>query len=307
MQHHEEWARTVHAVLTTPYPYAAQHVSAGPDDVDVTPSRLHPAFHGSFDWHSSVHMHWSALTLLPLVADPAPLRALLEERLTPAHVATEVAYLRAHPWFERPYGWAWAAALAVAADLPDLLEVVAELTEAWLPTLATPNRSGEHANLAFALSLLHACLPDAGLVEETARRLYLADRDAPVRWEPGPSDFLSPTLSEAELMRRVLPAEDFEPWLAAFLPDLEPLLAVAEVRDPTDGKGAHLLGLGLSRAWQLRSLAPFLPTEVVRAADAQVALATEHIAGGSFMSTHWLVSFALLAEGVSPGADTLRG
>ncbi|GGF36712.1 hypothetical protein GCM10011519_07820 [Marmoricola endophyticus] len=312
----QTWARTVHTVLTTPYPYATQHVSLSADDVDVTPSRLHPAFHGSFDWHSSVHMVWSGLTLLAEgVEDPA-LEALLEERLTASHVAAEAAYLRQRPSFERPYGWAWAARLTAtcavtgrwADETAPLLDAVADLARAWLPTLGTPNRSGEHANLAFALTLLHSSALDVGradladLVEVTAHRLYVDDRDAPVAYEPGPSDFLSPSLTEAALVHRVLDVED---WLGRFLPRLglpdDPLLTVPQVSDPTDGKGAHLIGLALSRSWQLRTLADVLPDErsarVLAAADEQEASALAAVDEGDFMATHWLVSFALLAAG----------
>ena len=95
----DAWAATVVAAVTRPYPWAAQHTVTGPDDVDVTPTRLHPAFHGSYDWHSCVHMLWSGLTLLGLPGEPldadaaAALSALLDERLTPDNVAAEAALL----------------------------------------------------------------------------------------------------------------------------------------------------------------------------------------------------------------------
>ena len=58
------WAKTIIDGLNRPFPWGSAHQSSGPDDVDVTPWRLHPAFHGCLDWHSSVHMQWSAVTLL---------------------------------------------------------------------------------------------------------------------------------------------------------------------------------------------------------------------------------------------------
>jgi hypothetical protein len=114
----DAWGRTVLEVLGTVYPYGSAHVSRGPDDTDVDPVRLHPSFYGSFDWHSSVHMHWSAVRLLTLAADGLEsetrtrLVAVLDERLTPASLQTEADYLRDRPSWERPYGWAWAAMLA---------------------------------------------------------------------------------------------------------------------------------------------------------------------------------------------------
>ncbi len=106
------------AAVTTVYPWADQHVVTGPDDVDVTPARLHPAFHGSFDWHSCVHMLASGVSLLTLAPDalaPATrtdLEALLDARLLPGNTAVEAALIRRRPGFERPYGWAWALRLA---------------------------------------------------------------------------------------------------------------------------------------------------------------------------------------------------
>ncbi|MDX6300335.1 MAG: hypothetical protein QOF53_1549 [Nocardioidaceae bacterium] len=330
------WARTVLRVLATEYPYGAAHVSSGPDDVDVTPTRLHPAFHGCLDWHSSVHMQWSALRLLRLASaelgdeSRAGLAAVLGERLSAQHCAVEAAYLGAHPGYERPYGWGWAALLAAEAALSpvagaeawaaatrQVYDAVAGLVVAWMPRLAYPVRHGEHANTAFGLALVHEAARSLGdsatadAVEQSALRWFGEDRGYQVRWEPGGSDFLSPALCEADLMRRVLPPDRFAGWLAELLPDLaaedDPLLTVPEVLDRTDGKAVHLFGLALSRAWQLRLLAPALP--VVR--RERVAVATAHqvsamereIVEGDFMSTHWLVSFALLAV-TADGADS---
>ena len=332
----EGWAQTVLRVLGTPWPYVSSHMSLGPDDVDVTPERLHPAFHASLDWHSSCHMQWSAIRLLTLASEGrAELDAktrdrlveVLDARLTEAACATEAAYLLERPGFERPYGWGWAAALAAAAaacPLPEargwvtatraLLDAVCELVLAWLPKLAYPVRHGEHSNTAFGLALVHEAAgaldrPDvAEAIASAAVRWYGGDRDYPVRFEPSGSDFLSPALCEADLMRRVLPREKLAPWLAAFLPGLglgdDPLLQVPRVLDRTDGKAVHLYGLGLSRAWQLRLLASHLRADaqdrIAEATAAQATAVEREIVEGDFMSTHWLVSFALLAATATP-------
>ncbi len=328
------WARTVATALRTTYPYAAHHVSGGPDDTDVTPDGLHPAFHGCFDWHSSVHMQWSAIRILDLAGerlDPDArdeLIRLLDERLTVARCEAEVAYLRAHPHFERPYGWAWAAQLATTArrsrtaasrgwgtSTAPLTVAVADLVRRWLPRVAYPVRSGEHANLAFALSLLHEAFAQRGdsgpdeesvpeLVQSRAREWFGSDQGYPVEWEPGGSDFLSPALCEADLMRRVLPTREFDEWLDGFLPRLgteeDSLLGLPQVRDRSDGKAVHLFGLALSRAWQLRLLAPHVALDrqrrIAEVTARRVAAVRGEIVAGDFMSTHWLVSFALLAE-----------
>lgn len=323
-----DWADTISTVLATAYPYGAAHQSLGPDDVDVTPQRLHPAFHGCLDWHSSVHMQWSAVRLLTLAPDQlgperrAGLRAVLDARLTPEHVEREVAYLRARPSFERPYGWGWAAALASASatsSVPGaeawalatrpLFDAVADLVLAWLPRLAYPVRHGTHANTAFALALVHEASSGLGrsdvvdAIGERARAWFAQESDYPVAWEPSGSDFLSPALCEADLMGRIMTLDEYAAWLAAFLPGLgaqgDPLLGLPEVRDRSDGHAVHLFGLALSRAWQLRRMQSLLPPDrsrrVAEASARQAAHVEAEIVAGDFMSTHWLVSFALLA------------
>ncbi|GAB4070533.1 DUF2891 domain-containing protein [Angustibacter speluncae] len=323
--HGPAFAETVLRVLRTPYPYAAQHVSTGPADVGAPPHVLHPAFHGSFDWHSSVHVQWSAVRLLEAgvageVAEE--LVAELDGRLAPGPCAVETAYLRAHPSFERPYGWAWVVLLAAAcassahpaagrwaAATEPLADAVADLVLDWLPRLSRPVRHGVHSSTAFALTLLDRGCTVLGrddvvaAVRERALHWFAADVGHAATFEPSGEDFLSPTLTEADLLRRVLPRDRVGPWLAAFAPDLgaegDHLLEPPVVLDPTDGRMGHLVGLALSRAWQLRGLAPHLgdrEERVLAAADAQVAWALPAVTGDDFMATHWLVSFVLLGE-----------
>lgn len=319
MKYAAAWADIACEVLETPYPYGTAHASKGPDDVDVTPDRLHPAFHGSYDWHSSAHMQWSLVRLLTLAPDQVGRRPIevLDRRLTSDAIAVEAAYLRERPSYERPYGWAWAAMLVAAtrktqwADaVTPLGDVIADLVLAWLPKQAYPVRHGVHLNSAFALALLHEAYGELGRADVVeairARALQWFGNDTAydTRFEPSGTDFLSPALSEAELMRRVLPDAEFVHWLSAFLPGLggdahQHLLEVPVTDDSGDGQLAHLSGLALSRAWQLRTIAPALPdvADVLRAgADRQVDAVLPTVTDGDFMSTHWLVSFALLAD-----------
>jgi Protein of unknown function (DUF2891) len=324
LKHAAAWAAIACEVLETPYPYGAAHASSGPGDVDVTPQRLHPAFHGSYDWHSSVHMQWSLVRLLTLAPDQAGPRPIevLDQRLTPEAIATEAAYLRDRPAYERPYGWAWAAMLVAAvrtSKLPEasnwavgpLGDVVADLVLDWLPRPAYPVRHGVHLNSAFALALLLEAYGDlqrpdvVDAIRSRALEWFGQDTAYDTRFEPSGTDFLSPALTEAELMRRVLPADEFSSWLTAFLPGLgttahQHLLEVPVTDDSGDGQLAHLSGLALSRAWQLRTIAPALPDVVAevlrRGADCQIEAVLPTVTDGDFMSTHWLVSFALLAD-----------
>lgn len=331
--HADAWATTIIEVLNTPWPYGAAHASRGPEDCDVTPTRLHPMFHASLDWHSAAHMQWSAITLLhhdhSAITRRDDLVAELDSRLTEENGAIEAAYLARNPGYERPYGWGWlatltAAATALAADrdhplsgkarvwataLQPVADQVADNLIAWLPKLAFPIRHGVHSNTAFGLTMARDGYEALGIddvvtaVDDAARGFFLDDVDYPSSWEPSGADFLSPALCEADLMRRVLPHGEFSTWLNTFLPVLgEPgdrLLQTPVVLDETDGHAVHLYGLALSRAAQLRALAPFIDStraaSVREAADELVAFSSEAINSGDFMSTHWLVSFALLA------------
>jgi hypothetical protein len=107
------------------YPFHVSHLTQA--DGDLAPPRaLHPVFHGSYDWHSSVHMHWTLARCLrrhPGTGYAAAAQAHLDGRVTAAAVAAEQAYFEApgRAGFERPYGWGWllklqAEFIALAAD-----------------------------------------------------------------------------------------------------------------------------------------------------------------------------------------------
>lgn len=321
MQDASRFTRLALAAIHREVPHKLDHVVtvAGPTP---RPRELHPAFFGSFDWHSAVHGHWMLARLLrlyPALPEAAEIRRALALTLAAEPLAIEAAYLRAHPAFERPYGWAWLLELATelragaadpdvarwAAALQPLADVIVGHALAFLPKLRYPVRTGVHANTAFALALAldharatgHAALE--ALVVERARTYYEADRDAPAAWEPGGEDFFSPVLLEADLMRRVLPAADFPAWLHALLPrGLPPSLALpAVVTDRTDGKLAHLDGLQLSRAWCLRGIARALraddPTRTACEAAADAHARAAEVATGDYAGEHWLASFAV--------------
>lgn len=305
------------------FPHKADHVATGPEDV-YRARDLHPAFYGSFDWHSCVHGFWTLarlLRLFPALEHADAIRALFAERLAPERIQAERTYLDrpSARGFERPYGWAWL--LKLAAELRDvdpeaavavapLAEVFADRFMAFLPMADYPVRAGQHGNTAFALALARdyavAVGDDAllGLLWSKAADWYGRDRDCQA-WEPGGDDFLSPALIEAECMRRVLPAAEWRPWFDAFLPDLaegrpDTLFEPVAVSDRSDGRIAHLDGVNLSRAWCWRALAGALPEDDRRrapglaAADRHLAASLPHVAD-HYMGAHWLASFAVLA------------
>jgi hypothetical protein len=303
------------------FPHAAEHVMVGPDDM-VRPAERHPIFYGSFDWHSCVHSHWLLARLLrlqPDMAEAAAIRAHFDQAFTPEKVDFEAGYFRrpTSRGFERPYGWAWLLKLiselrnfdeAWARTLQPLATIIAERLCGFLPLADYPVRGGAHANTAFALALsldYARAEPDGkllNLIEGRARAWYGDDRDCQA-WEPSGDDFLSPALVEAELMRRILPEDEFRAWFAGFLPGAaegrpETLFAPVRVSDRSDGKIAHLDGLNLSRAWCWRTIAAVLEDPVrsmaQASAESHLAAALPHLEA-DYMGEHWLASFALLA------------
>ena len=57
------FARLALKAIQQEYPNKPDHVLNGEADIQG-PRALHPAFYGSFDWHSSVHGHWMLVRLL---------------------------------------------------------------------------------------------------------------------------------------------------------------------------------------------------------------------------------------------------
>lgn len=322
----EKFAALALSHVEREYPNKLDHVMAGPEDVRG-PKALHPIFFGSFDWHSCVHGYWLLARLLrryPDLAAAPRIERLFDARVTAPNVAAERAYL-ARPearGFERPYGWGWLLALQAeldrrradaparaAAHLRPLTEMFAARLKAFLPLCDYPVRTGVHSSTAFALRMAadYAERCDAelfALMRAKVQSWYGGDRDAQA-WEPSQDDFLSPTLMEAECMRRFTDGAAFRAWFAAFLPraaDGAPasLFAPARVSDRTDGKIAHLDGLNFSRAWCWRAIASAYGADdaVARRAHAAALLhigaSLPHVAG-DYMGEHWLATFALLA------------
>ncbi|MCU1618957.1 MAG: hypothetical protein JWP68_889 [Modestobacter sp.] len=321
-----ELAATALRTVREEFPNGLYVHFAEPGDAPLRPRDRHPAFYGSYDWHSSVEMHWVLLRLLRLAPSLVPadeIRAVFDEHWTEPAIAAEVAYFAGAPGAERPYGWAWALTLAeeaaswaAAADATDDVRRWAAVLQPladhflgafgrWLPAATYPVRSGLHPSSAFGLLMALPAARRAGVgtvLSDAALRWFAEDADAPVRWEPSGSDFLSPSLMEAVLMTVVLPPAEVEPWLSRFLPDLAagPLLSPAVVSDARDGQTAHLHGLNLSRAWCLRRLAAALPAGDVRvptlsaSATEHAAAAMPHVSGSDYMVEHWLAAYALL-------------
>jgi hypothetical protein len=323
----ERFASLALACVHKEYPNKLSHSLNS--DADVAPPRkLTPAFYGCYDWHSSVHGHWLLARLVrtfPSASFALPAREALRQSLTAENIAQEALYLRTEgrASFERPYGLAWLLQLVaelrewddpqargMASSLRPLEQAALERMNDWLPKLSHPVRIGEHSQTAFALGLMLDYARATGdskfadLLESKARQFYLGDKDCPSAYEPSGEDFLSPCLGEADLMRRVLPSQEFALWLGTFLPQISPTrkdawLAPVVSPDPTDPKLAHLDGLNLSRAWMLEGIAAALPKgdkrrpTIMSAAEQHKSAGLAAVTGKHYEGGHWLGSFAV--------------
>ncbi len=292
-----------------------------------TPKELHPAFYGCFDWHSSVHGHWSLVKLLKensnvlSVDEFQKITNILLKNLSKEHILQEVAYFddKYNKNYERTYGWAWLlklmlevetwdnkAARKLEQNLAPLADLIADKYIEFLPKLNYPIRVGTHSNTAFGMIFAY----DYAKVNHnekllnviTKRALYFYENDTncPMSWEPSGTDFLSPCLEEAALMKRILSKEGFSVWLHRFLPQLynrNYKLAVGEVSDRTDGHLVHLDGLNFSRAWCLNEISKGVPNlaHLQKIAKKHINYSLPNLVGDSYEGGHWLASFAIYA------------
>lgn len=289
------------------------------------PAILHPAFYGCFDWHSSVHGHWSLAFInakFPDLEVTPKLKQKLSKRLTKENIAQEIKYFQLpnEKSFERTYGWSWLLKLqheldlstdpeinALAQNLQPLTDLLVERYIEFLPKLLYPVRAGTHTNTAFGLNFAwdYAVFSNKVKLQEVikteALRLYTNDKSCPINWEPSGTDFLSPCMEEVALMARLLEKNEFLNWSKDFLPQLFIKnfdWDVALVSDRTDGHLVHLDGLNFSRAWNLYFLAAKYPDEFLHLksiADKHLLFSLPSLTDGNYEGEHWLASFALHA------------
>jgi len=323
----ERFAALALKCLHQEYPNKISHTMTSDADARA-PRELTPAFFGCYDWHSAVHGHWllaRLVRLYPAAAFAPAAREELARSFTPQNIATEVAYLERaeRASFERPYGLAWLLQLSAelrewddpqakqwAATLAPLETAASKRLKTWLPKLQYPIRIGEHSQTAFSFGLVWDWTGVSGdqemrtLLESTARRFYVKDKNCPLAYEPSGEDFLSPCLAEADFMRRVLGSREFSKWLADFMPGIprnakKPWLSPGIVTDRSDPKLAHIDGLNLSRAWMLEGIAHGLSADD-RRVPALLAAAAQHreaalpaVTGEHYEGGHWLGTFAV--------------
>src|SRR5216684_8093881 len=242
------------------------------DDYDKT-----RAFYGCFDWHSAVNSTWTLIYVLKQNSKMALapiIRQRLNEHLAPTKISGELA------------SWNDPDAKKLTANLEPLNKQLIEKYIVYLKHLPYPVRVGTHPSSAltmnFALDSTDLA-PNPTLkaaVDETALRFFAKDKNCATAYEPGNGDFLSPCLSEAMLLSRVMDQKTFVTWLDTFLPSVDsPEFQVyaadidtsrtaaagsnadAEAKDGLLGSKAHPIGLASQRAAALLRIASALPPD----------------------------------------------
>lgn len=310
------------------FPNKPGHIYSNADEINLTPSQLHPVFYGCFDWHSSVHGHWMLLRLLnsfPYLQNADEIVDILDHSFQAEKMHLEAQYFSKFEnakTFERTYGWAWLLKLdnelivskhPKAAEwhtsLQPLTNVIVNLWKAYLPKQTYPDRTGVHPNSAFALkfALEWARTKQDKEFEKalTDKALYFygKEQNTPAYLEPNGADFFSPSLQIASLMSDILAPKDFEKWYNSFLTkkSFSNLCEIPVVSDLSDYQTVHLVGLSFSRAWCMKEIATALPAnnknrkKLTETANILTNKALPSLFSGNYGGDHWLATFALMA------------
>ena len=312
--------------ISTEYPNKTAHTINTAEEAALTPSQLHPAFYGCFDWHSSVHGHWMLVRLLktkPNLPNAKEIETILDNSFQPEKLNTEANYFTKYALtntFERTYGWAWLLKLDEELltwddsrakkwhkNLQPLTEKIVNSWRDFLPKQTYPNRTGVHPNTAFALAFALDWAKSSGEKEfenqiiGKAKEFYLKDKKTPAYLEPDGSDFFSPSLNIAFLMSKILPQKEFAKWFDAFYEKkgLQNIEKIPIISDLTDYQTVHLVGLSFSRAWTMKGITKALPKnhrlkkEFENLNQKFIANGLPLLFQGNYGGDHWLASFAV--------------
>ncbi|WP_419868115.1 DUF2891 domain-containing protein [Chryseobacterium sp. CT-SW4] len=310
------------------YPNKTAHIINNEKEVSLSPKDLHPVFYGCFDWHSSVHGHWMLVRLLktkPSLSNVKEIEEKLSQSFQKENLQAEADYFTKYQLtgtFERTYGWAWILKLDEELatwndprakvwheNLKPLTAQILKSWKAYLPKQTYPNRTGVHPNTAFALSFAldwaraNKDKDFENLLIEKSKYFYLKDYQTPAYLEPDGSDFFSPSLEIADLMRRVLPQKEFVKWLDSFYDkrSLDNIEKIPVVSDLSDYQTVHLVGLSFSKAWCMKGLSKSLPdnhplkNKFSETADIFLQNGLPLLFQGNYGGDHWLASFAVYA------------
>ena len=288
-------------------------------------------FYGCSDWHSAVHSLWA----LAAVAKQYPhtlinslLRDRLKEHFAKKNVDGEMEFLKTSKRFEIPYGYAWVLkvyaeltswedpdAKAWVTNLAPLAQEVSKRLVQYFKDLPYPVRGGLHPNTANVSTLMldyteivtDSALRDA--VINADKKYFSNDTNCNTAYEPSGTDFLSPCLTEARLMARILDQSHYVAWLNDFLPpvyspEFKPLTMAANFgefkKDDLVGAKSHLVGLSFSRAEDFMAISNALPADDPRVpifrrlAAINATAGFERLGVAGYEGAHWFATYALL-------------
>ena len=293
----------------------------GMQNCDENADSKFPAFYSCFDWHSSVHSHWQIARAIEYFKDLDFLQdgiEVLRRNITKENIEREVESIKALNdifIFEMPYGLAWALVLcaelynnknealkALYSHLLPLQEYSLSRFIEFCEKDEIPIRNGLHTQTAFSLGLVldsarilnESRLVD--LVEKYVRKHFI--KNIVHVEEPEYNDFLSPSLSEADLVRRILSKEDFIHWITEdYMPQGFNTLSPAKIDNTT--LQCHLIGLNFSRSWMLNKIIDSMPEKNSWISNMR-KLSDEHFQEGmvlcdnsDFMVSHWIPTFLI--------------
>ncbi len=297
-----------------------------------SPDKLWPSFYGCFDWHSSVHNHWALVKLLktyPYIPEAKKIKEKLDKSFDAKNILAEVKYFKSHDEdFEFPYGQSWL--LKVHDELlkwnddkakkwaknlePLTYYIVSSYLKKW-PTIEEANYSGSHYASSLGLSFAYDYAVSAKndslktVVSDAAKAYYTEIKKFPLQKEPFGYDFMSAGLLIADMMRKIMPQEEYQTWLKAFAPELFSISGVAKVLkvqklSDHSGYASHWDGFHLNRIWCLNGIlksvsSDFVATEIkntwIEQQKEMWDYAQESIGKGNYDIDHWLSSFSVFA------------
>ena len=224
--------------LVKEYPYRLGQTLGSETDLG-SPAKLHPAFYGCASWNSSVLGFLSLTKLIkkfPGMEKADSIRILLAERLSVENIQGELIYFqnRYSKSFQRTAGWN--SLLQLSKELHTWNDTLAKKLEKNLQPLVNlivanyleflPKLEYASANTAAGLAIAHDYALNTGsdslkiLIEKRSKDFYLNDGDYKFSYELSEEDPVAIGLQEIDIMRRILPKEEFRTWLSKFLPSL---------------------------------------------------------------------------------------
>ncbi|MES2545227.1 MAG: DUF2891 domain-containing protein [Bacteroidota bacterium] len=314
--------------INTEFPNKTSHLSDSKKDAILLPNELHPVFYGCLDWHSSVHGHWMLIKLLkefPNLKNKDSIILILDQSFQKDKMEIEAAYFgkyTASDSFERTYGWAWILKLDEELytwdseygkkwreSLQPLTTKIVSLWKTYLPKQTYPNRTGVHPNTAFGLCFAYDWAKATNnsdflqQITEKGRAFYYPNSKIPAHLEPDGTDFFSPSLQAADLMKRILKKDEFLKWLKKYFTKegINQICLIPSVSDRNDYQIVHLDGLCFSRAWNMKSIASVLPKnhplkhKFETTANNFINKSLPTLFESGYGGGHWLASFAIYA------------